>query len=139
MYQLCVKLGRMVYTLKSVPLRDSGVCVLSHNLNEDVNGQGWVECTLCGQWVHKICMGMDGKKYRISDNFPCGCDALCSGCLPLKFYESLKIEDVSLDFKMVVEEILKNISFRNSLFAAEGNIRLKRIREIWAISRQLRW
>ena len=85
---LC-KVGPHGIHIEECAFEGLGVCAVSLNLNKDVNGQGWVECTLCGQWVHTICMRVDGKKYGINDNFPCGCDALRSGCLPLKRYTFL--------------------------------------------------
>lgn len=60
-----------------------GVCSFMHNFNQDTK-PGWVECTLCGQWVHDICMGVEARKYGERDDFPCGCDALRDGRLNLR-------------------------------------------------------
>lgn len=40
---------------------------------------GWVECTICGQLVHDICMGVTAATFSLQDDLPCGCDCLQKG------------------------------------------------------------
>jgi len=44
----------------------------------------WVECTVCGQWVHDTCMEIDARKIKDDDVFMCGCDKLVDGKLKLQ-------------------------------------------------------
>jgi hypothetical protein len=43
-----------------------GVCAFMDNFNSK-ESYGWVECTLCGQWVHDKCMQVDAAKYSMND------------------------------------------------------------------------
>ncbi|KAK3108397.1 hypothetical protein FSP39_007156, partial [Pinctada imbricata] len=51
---------------------------------DEEEGAAWVECTLCGQWVHKECMGVTTRDFFEWDDFPCGCDRLVDGEVSLK-------------------------------------------------------
>lgn len=59
---------------------------------------GWVECTLCGQWVHDKCMQVDAAKYSMNDDFPCGCDIIRNGLVPLK--RSVSVAFISTSNRM---------------------------------------
>jgi hypothetical protein len=53
------------------------VCIHGHFNSKE--SYGWVECTLCGQWMHDKCMQVDAAKYSMNDDFPCGCDIIRNG------------------------------------------------------------
>ncbi|CAC5387649.1 OTUD1 [Mytilus coruscus] len=116
-----------------------GVCAFMHNFNSK-ESYGWVECTLCGQWVHDKCMQVDAAKYSRKDDFPCGCDIIRNGLVPLKrsvsvvlsahqiewsahYYESL--DNLDYDFKAIVKNVNESITLRNDVFRREGHGRMK--------------
>ncbi|CAG2190982.1 unnamed protein product [Mytilus edulis] len=51
-------------------------CLKTSKANPQHNPSSWVECILCGQWVHDICVHVKAQDIGEDDPFLCGCDRL---------------------------------------------------------------
>ncbi|XP_052059310.1 uncharacterized protein LOC127699979 [Mytilus californianus] len=121
-FQLSAHLGPYGSSIEDCVFLGLGLCCFMVSHHKDIT-PGWVECTLCGQWVHDTCMGVTAAAFSLQDDFPCECDCLQNGELKLKsieYYTTLQVKDLDMDFNMIVDKVAQMHSLRKE-FSREAN------------------
>ncbi|CAG2233270.1 unnamed protein product [Mytilus edulis] len=103
-------------------------CIKTSKANPQHN-PSWVECTLCGQWVHDICVHVKAEDIGEDDPFLCGCDRLTQTICSLEsndWYNQLTLDLCKslVNFKDVVEDTQP--SLRRYVFNHDGFRMLRR-------------